>query len=320
MLKVKPPCCHHVHNDETDVDEPQLQGYRDTHDQHNRQEVTRLHQLELELDHGGPDEVGFHVSVDVHDMYEEAEDTTGFKRDLSSSATNPFHVYDSTEVTDETAGYLTRATYRYNQEMDEIQNLSHLPDPDIAELEGCALYGNTSTEMGLNYDQMEEIEGEIVEEVDYQNVTVVRTQLGHTTLEMEDANGHSPSCSDDCDQDYVSVDISGDSDEEDACDDAIHNSHMLGVEFAEGAHHRTAHKDATSLKSSQSYENFDPRQHRARTKQHEPKFSLEDVHTLSSNTGYQGSINVRHEMHSSQHDIDNDLYMNVPSIHSQRLA
>lgn len=288
VLKVKPQCCPHqdVH---ADIDEPQLQSYRDIPNdpQLPNQEVARLHSLEL--NQGEPDEICFHVSTDVHDMYEpeESVDTTDFKKNLSSPPTN--------EMTDDAAGYLTRATYRYNREMDEMgynqekRDLSCFADPDIAELEGCALYGNTSLETALHYDQMEDIEGEIIEEVDYQNVTIVRTQFAQASLESEDvAGGHTHSCSDD----YVSV--GGDSGDE----DMEGNSHTLGVNFSEGACHRNIHQDTTSFKSSQSYENFDPHQHRASTKALGHKMQ-EDVHAFTSE--------------SSQHDTDNDLYMNVPS-------
>ena len=208
--------------------------------------------------HGAPEEIGFHVSTEAHEMH---ETSTGF-RHASPAATNPFN-HQQQQGTRDLAddGYLTRATYRYDQDIEtetkrdlsypqsEVLYDNPSPPPETASrYKPSAKYDDRSPlpETAMQYDQMEEIEGEIIEEVDYQNVTIVRTKVAE----------------EESDQDYVSVDMNESSDEDSQTTSS--NANMLGAGLS---HHPTTQQDNVSFKSSQSYENFDPKQNRMRIRQ-----------------------------------------------------
>lgn len=260
------------------------------------------------------------MTAEVHDENHEEEREEEEGRDghaskkwslLPPSATDPFLLdAKQKEMADEAAGYLVGgATYQYDQEKRDLSPMSTM------EREGCALYAGMET--ALRYDQREEIKGEVIEEVDYQNVTVVRTHLlEESTIiyagEKEESRNHAHETDDnEDDMDYISVESF-----------EMPGGGGGGAEVGGGYSTRAPRhqptfrtdpptalplvSDAVSVKSSQSYENFDPRQMRVKAGD---KLGPGADRLDSARTAGGGD-----KVHSSsqQNPITEEIYVNAP--------
>lgn len=162
-----------------------------------------------------PDEIGFPVSAHIRQL-------TGSQEQKTTTEVEK----DRFETPDEAAGYLTAITYRqnhrenYDHDDDEKLDLSEHKTSDFG---GNAIYANAPMlETAFQYD--ESIEGEVIEEIDYQNVTIVRTnvilmsgEIDQTTLtrNSQTITSHSTTnvaaATDDGDQeDYVNISAAAD--------------------------------------------------------------------------------------------------------------
>ena len=143
------------------------------------------------------------------DDYVNAEEQPSItKWDLSSTSTTR-HTFNSDtagggqsrEMADEAMGYLSGATYRQDYHL-EMENLGHgqekvdLTIYDDTELSSDAHYGNVpSLQAAIKFDSLEGIKGNIIEEIDYENVTIVKTDTArecdeaHTPGGMRDRGG-----------------------------------------------------------------------------------------------------------------------------------
>lgn len=327
MLEVK---SHRMRNYDEVCIEPELKNYTDTHEgnnnnndhfqqQQNSPEYASLKETAHWPEPGSnvdlPDEIGFHISVDVHDMDELSHE----QKEPSPPNFDARNYAETQDMTDEAMGYLTGATYRHYREMDEMGEkvgLSRSSAQNTTEFDESPLYGNMPLlETALEYDPLEGIEGEVIEEIDYQNVTIVHTKLAHSMH----------SSSNDLDGDYVSVE-SFDEDQTTGTGGDSNAFEMNGARFSPRALHASsqhaiqeknatslsAYPDAASLKSNMSYENFDPTH--CQTDQYTPG-THQAAHGIEQNA---------HKCHTEAHSKDasyysealledNDIYVNVTS-------
>ena len=212
-----------------------------------------------------PDEIGFHVSVDVH-SHSASPEPDSANAGATFAAENPFsHGYTDAEkqaLEDEAMGYLTRATYHQNyREMDEMYYNQEKFDISQSPVHDATEFNDTSGERPLlvtavSLQPVEAIEGEIIERVDYENVTLTRTKV-KSSESSSTSRERSRSSGVDFDQDYLNMDSEG---------KQIWDQRMPKFKGLLGASHGgednleppVRQQDAASVKSSVSYENFDP--------------------------------------------------------------
>lgn len=283
-----------------------------------------------------PEEMGFHVSVDAHDIDETTHNfESGVKWDMSTTG----YSYDDVGTSDEAMGYLSGATYRQNyREMDDMGynkekvDLSR-PGHQTTELNDSALYGNVSLlGTAIQYDNVEGIEGDIIDEVDYENVTIVRANMATgSTSDAHKSQGkgnHTHSPSNVSDMDYLSVEsFDGNTPESKT---VFGNQEVGGSRGAvKTAHQSTYHRDAlapgpvhpdTGSLNSLLYENFDPHRRLPETVQPTANFAAnkytsgidEYVYQLDQvQPDYKDAFNMAAQgVHETVAEND-DLYMNV---------
>lgn len=297
---------------DTDVGELELRNYDEVHEVRpppplpvDRHEHPQSRQSEGSYT-SIPEEMGFHVSVN--------NDEQTFKE------SNDYEDVDNSRMTDEAMGYLSGATYRPNYtEMDYDQrklDLEQSSGQNTTEFNhDSPLYGNAPMlETAIQYKQMEELDGDIIDQIDYQNVTIVQTSVGNTAeaeaireLHTGGIHLHSPGASED-DVDYLSVESF---DMKDTSKSDVVSGNQPNVSQA------AVHPDAVSLNSGTLlYENFDPHQYLPGADEHAATFETNryrsgvDEYVYQHNgiqPQYQDTLNLA----VPEEAMEEDLYINV---------
>lgn len=299
-------CCGDHHDEESDNEKnkPGLTSHRTTTAEEEGAIPPETHATSTRTgEHQIPEEMGFHVSVDVH---------SNNGPQMSNTNLGPENSMTQQDMRDEAAGYLRGATYRQNHEMEEmaVAYSSHA-DPS-AELES-SLYCNTSTallETAIPYECVEDIKGKLLDQIDYQNVTIVRTTVdpeggaaGDIVEVMRGGGNYSQSPSD---VEYLSVDsfeIKG-VERADSKDEVF-----LSAQQKAPSPGLSGKPDASIFKTGQSYENFDPQNLPAPSR----KPAKNSPNKWSDAGGWKDDKSVAQSPKAEPPEPATDLYMNVPS-------
>lgn len=178
-------------------------------DTYDEVETARSHDIELtnyDGGHNAPQEIEIHL-----ENMDEA--STNPENTQSQVTMNPFYK-NNAESQMEDPGYLTGATYRNMSSLGRDATDQDYIDQIIDE---PVNYNDSTTvisDCAAQFVSMNNIEGEIVEEVDYQNVTIIKTKKKHAGDYYDDiVGGRGPaesdvkSAADDYDDDdYLSID------------------------------------------------------------------------------------------------------------------
>ena len=338
-------------DDEADEDEDAEPDLRD-YIEHNPEDVDHPLPKYVDMEDGDgpfppplrdlpeiPDEIGFHVSVDVHSHSNTPTLESDPARRLSTDKTQLHfdrHEAEKRAMEDEAMGYLTRATYHQNyHEMDAMSYDQGMFDASKSQETTEFVHhdddshqpgGRPRLETAISFAEMETIEGEIIDQVDYENVTLVRTKIERSRMSSS-VRDISYSSSTDHDQDYLNMDAEGNQ----IWDDRVPPT---GVHKTGGLQPPGGKPETLSVKSAVSYENFDP------VTKYVPKSGLgvnQNVHPADLGVDYnahddpsQLRVTVSEQFITGEgdaernpaHDMvagEEDLYMNVPSL-SQRAA
>lgn len=283
-----------------------------------------------------PDEIGFAVSVDVHSRSQSPTnaDTTNSGAMLTAENSYPPDYTDTEKLAIED-GYLTRATYHQNyREMDEMYYNQEDLDTSQALANDSTEFSDPSGERPLlvtavALQPVESIEGEVIERIDYENVTLTRTRI--KSSESSDASKECSLSSADHDQDYLNMDEEGNQIWDQRAPNFKSPSRVLYQEDNLKPPAASQH-DATSVKSAISYENFDPVHQCVRKDEVASHAHETDSHsTHDYNSGRFGEIPQESRLtntnlstteghgsstHNTEAGIEEDLYVNVPT-HSQ---
>lgn len=246
--------------------------------------------------HDVPEEMGFEVSVDPGDMdeYVDTEERPSTaKWDLSSTSRYPFNS-DTVgggqlrEMTDEAMGYLSGATYRQDYHF-EMDNLGHNQDKvDLTEYEDTRLSSDTqydnvsSLKAAIKFDSLEGIKGYIIEEIDYENVTVIKTDTARGSDKAPGGKGG--------DENFPP-----------------HSSHLYGSSIDNEQDYLNVESFETEQNSKENFSFRNPME--------EPLRELSHLQVAPEASGYhQGSLKkVASHVTYNAGELESDIYINVPS-------
>ena len=209
-----------------------------------------------------PQEMIVHVTVE-QDSPEKMNSESTAKFEQSLVTLNPFYSdLPEAKLNEIETGATSRHDYLagedYNQEKMETPN-QHKVATDIK---------SSTVESALHFDQVEDIEGDIIEEIDYQNVTIIRTKVTmETEVAMEGAKGASTStvanqvvqaeihssCLSVDSKDYINVEIDHTSPTN--CDERAFSDYPIESTFRQ-IESSSENPDTKNVDSSDVYHNF----------------------------------------------------------------
>lgn len=262
------------------------------------------HQSELGGYTSIPEEMGFHVSIDTHDEQNgNFEGSTKWEASTGGYSFN-YDAMETRDMRDEAMGYLSGATYM--RDTGPSQKKDHSTTDS-------ALYGNSSMLVtAIQYEEMDGIKGEIIDEIDYENVTIVRT-TGNTSgclaigEDFQARGNHAHSPGNESDLDYLSVE-SFDTKSLDSPLAGAHQSVHHASTLASGPVHPP---DVVCLNSAKlPYEYYDPPQ---RASEFETSLYANGMDEYAYELNhlqpyYEDTVVVEQRRAVTEND---DLYMNV---------